>query len=151
MVQVSGSREGLQTGRRGDLLGHLVEYWHKEGGRNKAVKRTDSSSLMLPMLLRSTPKTGKPVAKEKQVLWQSGDFTVPKAEEQTQTTATEGNRLRVTVRDLVWKKADIPFGAAAVNSRVRLIRKGKPTYMWVRKLSLTDHGTHAKSKLPEAK
>jgi len=135
----------------GDLLGHLVEYWHKEGLRNKAVKKTDSSSLMLPMFLRGTPKTGRPVAKAKRVVWQKGEFTIPQAEEQTQTTSREENRLRVTVRDLVWKKVDIPFGTAAVNSSVRLIRKGKPTYTWVRKLSLADHGTNAKSKLPEAK
>ncbi len=134
----------------GDLLGHLVEYWHKEG-RNKAVKKTDSSSLMLPMFLHNTPKIGRPVTKAKRVMWQKGAFTIPKAEEQTQTISGKENRLRVTVRDLVWKKADIPFGTAAVNSSVRLIRKGKPTYTWVRKLSLADHGTNAKSKLPEAK
>lgn len=134
----------------GDLLGHLVEYWHKEG-RNKAVKKTDNSSLMLPMFLRSTPTIGRPVAKARQVMWQKGHFTIPQAEEQTQTTSREENRLRMTVRDLVWKKADIPFGTAAINSTVRLIRKGKPTYTWVRKLSLADHGANAKSELPEAK
>lgn len=134
----------------GDLLGRLVEYWHKEG-RNKALKRTDSDSLMVPMFLRNTPKRGKAIAKAKRVLWQRGDFTVSKAEEQTQTTARDGDHLRVTVRDVVWKKAKIPFGTAAVHSTVRLIRKGKPTYKWVRKLSLADHGTKARSKLPNAK
>ena len=134
----------------GDLLGHLVEYWQKEG-KNKAVKRTGSRALMLAMFLRSTPKTGKPVAKAKRVMWQKGQFTIAKAEEQTQTTAKEDDRLRVTVRDLVWKKADIPFGTAAVHTSVKLIRKGLPTYTWVRRLSLANHGTNAKSKLPEAK
>lgn len=134
-----------------DLLGNLIEYWQKEGVRGDALKVTNSRSLMLPMFLRATPRTGKPVTKAKRVLWQKGEFTIPKAEEQTQTTFKDGNRLRVTVRDLVWKKTDIPFGTAAVNSSVKLIRNGKPTYQWVRRLSLADYGTKAKSKLPDVK
>ena len=47
-------------------------------GRTKAVKKTDSSWLMLPMFLHNTPKIGRPVTKAKRVMWQKGAFTIPK-------------------------------------------------------------------------
>lgn len=55
------------------------------------------------------------------------------------------------IRDVIWKKSSIPFGTAAVTSSVRLDRDGFPSYTYVRRLWLSDHGTSAKSKIPEAK
>jgi len=39
----------------------------------------------------------------------------------------------------------------AITATARFTRKGKHSWTWFRKLTLTNHGTGAKSKLPEAK
>jgi hypothetical protein len=135
----------------GDPLGHLIEYWHKDTDQTKTATKSDTRPAMMPMFFRGTPKTATAVAKSKRVSWQQGEFTVKQAQEQTQTISGQEGRYRLVIRDVVWKNADIPFGTAAVNSSVRLVRDGFPTYTYVRRLSLSDHGTGAKSKLPEAK
>lgn len=134
----------------GDPIGNLVEYWYKNTLQTKTATKSDSRSAGIAMFFRGTPKTVKSVAKRRQVLWQRGEFTFQRAEEQTQTRERE-NDYRVTVRDLVWKKAEIPFGTAAVTSTARFTSKGKHSFTWVRKLTLADHGTRAKSRVPEAK
>jgi len=103
------------------------------------------------MFLRGTPKEAATVEKPNHVVWEHGDFTIKQAEEQTQTIDGKNNEYRLEIRDVVWKKADVPFGTAAVNSSVSLVRDGFPTYTYVRRLSLTDHGTEAKSKIPESR
>ncbi len=135
----------------GDPLSNLIEYWHKDTFQTTTATKSDNRFTMMPMYFRGTPKTAAAVAKPKRVLWQQGDFTIKQAEEQTQTIRAPEDRYRLIIRDVVWKKADIPFGAAALTSSVRLERAGFPTYTWVHRLSLSDHGTGAKSKIPEAK
>lgn len=133
----------------GDPLRNMVEYWHKDTYATRTGTKFDGRPAMLPMFFRGTPKTATAVAKPNRVRWQQGDFTVKQAEEQTQTV--EAEECRLSIRDVVWKKTDIPFGTAAVNSTVRLHRDAFPTYTYVRRLSLSNHGTDAKSKIPEAK
>ena len=135
----------------GDPLSNLIEYWHKDTFQTTTATKSDNGFTMMPMYFRGTPKTAAAVAKPKRVFWQQGDFTIKKAEDQTQTIRAPDDSYRLIIRDVVWKKADIPFGAAALTSSVRLERAGFPTYTWVHRLSLTDHGTGAKSKIPEAK
>jgi hypothetical protein len=133
----------------GDPLSNLVEYWHKDTHQTRTATKSDNRPAMMPMFFRGTPKTATAIAKPKRVLWQQGDFTIKQAEEQPQTIRSE--ECELIIRDVVWKKADIPFGTAAVNSSVRLDRDGFPSYTYVRRLFLSDHGTGAKSKIPEAK
>jgi hypothetical protein len=135
----------------GDPLSNLIEYWHKDTFQTTTATKSDNRFTMMPMYFRGTPKTATAVAKPKRVLWQQGDFTIKQAEEQTQTIRAPEDRYRLIIRDVVWKKAGIPFGTAALTSSVRLERAGFPTYTYVRRLSLSDHGTGAKSKIPEAK
>ena len=141
------SEKDLKPG--GDLLGNLVEYWHKDTSQTRTARKSDNRPPMMPMFFRGTPKTAAVVAKPKRALWQQGEFNIKQAEEQTQTISSQ--ECDLIIRDVVWKKADIPFGTAAVSSSVRLERDGFPTYIYVRRLSLSDHGTGAKSKIPEAK
>ena len=133
----------------GDLLSNLTEYWHRDTSQTRTATKSDSRPAMMPMFFRSTPKAATAVAKPNRVLWQQGEFTIKQAEEQTQTIRAQEYDL--IIRDVVWKKADIPFGTAAVTSSVRLDRDGFPSYTYVRRLSLSDHGTSAKSKISEAK
>lgn len=135
----------LQPG--GDPVNNLIEYWHKD--TTTTATKSDDRFTMMPMYLRGTPETVAAVAKPKQVFWQQGDFTIKQAEDHTQTIDSDGYRM--IIRDMVWKQADIPFGTAALTSSLRLERAGFPTYTWVHRLSLSDHGTGAKSKIPEAK
>ena len=133
----------------GDPLSNLVEGWRKDTSQTTTAKQSDNRFSMLPMYFRGTPKTPAAVAKPKRVLWQQGDFTIQRAEEQTQTVRTQEYDL--IIHDVVWKKAAIPFGAAALNTSVGLERADFPTYTWGLRLSLSDHGTGAKSEIPEAK
>jgi len=139
--------EDLKPGR--DPLKDLIEYWHKDTSQTRIATRSYNRPPMMPMFFRGTPKTATAVAKPKRGLWQQGEFNVKHAEEQTQTIRSQ--ECDLIIRDIVWKKKDIPFGTAAVNSSVRLERDTFPTYTYVRRLSLSDHGTGAKSKIPEAK
>ena len=132
----------------GDPLSNLIEHWRKDTDQTRTA-RSDKRFTMMPMYFRGTPKTATAVAKPKRVLWQQGEFNIKQAEEQTQTIRAP--ECDLIIRDVVWKKADIPFGTAAVTSSVRLDRDGFPSYTYVRRLSLSDHGTGAKSKIPEAK
>jgi hypothetical protein len=134
----------------GDPLNNAVEYWHKDSIRNRTAKKLDVPSAGLSPFLRGTPKTVNSVAQKNRVLWQQGEFAFQRAEEQVQTRK-RGDGYGVTIRDVVWKKAEIPFGTAAVTSTMRYTIKGKHSFTWIRKLSLADHGTGAKSKVPEAK
>jgi len=138
--------------RGGDPVKNAIAIWWKDTDPNTTAKKADGTSPWLAMFLRGTPKTGKTVAQKNRVLWQKGDFVFQRAEEQRQRRTTNiGDDRRMTIRDVVWKKAEIPFGAAAVTFTARLTRNGKHSWTWVRKLSLADHGTGAKSMLPEAK
>ncbi len=133
----------------GNLLSNLIEYWHRDTAQTRDATKSDDRPAMMPMFFRGTPKTATAVKKPKRVLWQQGEFNIKQAEEQTQTIRAQEYKLEI--RDVVWKEADIPFGTAAVTSSVRLDRDGFPSYTYVRRLSLSDHGTGAKSKIPEAK
>ncbi len=133
----------------GDLLKNLIEYWHRDTHQTRDATKRDNRPAMMPMFFRGTPKTATAVAKPRRVLWQQGEFTIKQAEEQIQAIRTQEYRL--IIHDVVWKEADVPFGTAAVTSSVRLERDDFPTYTYVRRLSLKDHGTGAKSKIPEAK
>jgi hypothetical protein len=135
----------------GNPLSNVIEYWHKDTFQTTTATKSDKRSTMMPMYFRATPKKATAVAKPKHVLWQQGEFTIKKAEEQTQTIRVPEDRYRLIIHDVVWKKADIPFGTAAITTSVRLERPGFPTYTYIRRLSLSDHGTGAKSKIPEAK
>ena len=106
---------------------------------------------MMPIYLRSTPAKAKRVATPKRVFWQQGDFTIEQGENQTQTIDPAEGGYRFVIQDTVWKKSDIPFGTAALHTNARLVRDGFPDYTWIYRLSLIDHGTNAKSKLPEGK
>ena len=133
----------------GELLKNLLEYWHKDTQQTRDATRSENRPAMMPMFFRDTPKTAKAIKKPKLVLWQQGEFHIKEAEEQKQTISSA--ECDLVIRDVVWKKADVPFGTAAVSSSVRLDRDGFPSYTYVRRLSLRDHGTGAKSKIPQAK
>lgn len=133
----------------GDPLANLIEYWHRDTSQSGTARKSDDRPAMMPMFFRGTPKTAAAVTKPKRGLWQQGEFNIKQAEEQTQTIRSR--ECDLIIRDVVWRKADIPFGTAAVNSSVRLDRDGFPSYTYVRRLLLSDHGSGAKSKIPEAK
>ena len=101
------------------------------------------------MFFRNTPKTAAAIKPQTRILWQQGEFNIKQAEEQTQTIRLP--ECDLVIRDVVWKMAEVPFGAAAVTSSVRLDRDGFPSYTYVRRLSLRNYGTGAKSKMPQAK
>lgn len=132
----------------GDLLKNLVEYWRKDTQETRTATKSEERPAMMPMFFRGTPKKATLVANPKHVLWQQGEFLIKEAEAQTQTISSP--ECDLVIRDVVWKSSKVPFGTAAVNSGVRLERDGFPTYIYVRRLTLKDHGTGAKSKIPEA-
>lgn len=133
----------------GAPLENLIEYWHRHTAQIRNATKSENRPAMMPMFFRRTPKEATTIAKPNRVSWQQGELIIKQAEEQTQTISTQEYAL--IIRDIVWKKAKIPFGTAAVTSSVRLDRDGFPSYTYVRRLWLSDHGTSAKSKIPEAK
>jgi hypothetical protein len=134
----------------GDPVKNAIEVWLKDTENNRTAKKSEERSQGLAMFFRGTPKTVKSVAGKNRVLWQQGEFAFETAEEQVQSVEFQNDR-RMTIRDVVWKKAGIPFGTAAVTMTLRMTRKKKYSWTWVRKMSLADHGTGARSKVPDAK
>ena len=135
----------------GDPLRNLVECWRKDTSQALTAVKCDNRFTMLPMYLRGTPSKTSVIPEPKRVAWQRGNLTIEQAEEQNQTVHAPDETYRMVIRDVVWKQKDIPFGTAELTSSLSLKRAGFPTYTWVHRLSLVDHGTGAKTKIANAK
>ena len=132
----------------GDPVSNVIEYWYRDTNDVTTARRSKHRPAMMPMFFRGTPKEETALAEPKRVLWQQGDLTIKQAAEQTQTIREP--EFSLIIRDVVWKQPDIPFGTASITSNVSLKRDDFPTYIYVRRLTLRDHGTDAKSTIPEA-
>ena len=98
----------------GQLLKNLIEYWHRDTVQTQSATKSDDRPAMMPMFFRNTPKTATAIKTPKRILWQQGEFNIRQAEEQTQTIRSP--ECDLVIRDVVWKMAEVPFGAAAVTS-----------------------------------
>lgn len=93
---------------------NLIEYWHRDTVQTQSATKSDDRPAMMPMFFRNTPKTATAIKTPKRILWQQGEFNIRQAEEQTQTIRSP--ECDLVIRDVVWKMAEVPFGAAAVTS-----------------------------------
>lgn len=143
--------KALQSGK--DPRKHMIRFWWKAGSNDAKKYDGQQISAMALMFLHGRVESSKEIKLNKTVLYQRGEFKFEKArsEKEVHRWQHNGAQRAMTFQNTLWLNEKVPFGTAASKIETKFSENDKYLWTWIRKCSLSDFGTGAKSALPDAK